>query len=165
MSKACLYKQSPSASSLPLPRMPLPRAIPQPQSRGESCHPAQTYCPNSACWCVHQPSQSREGSNARCVLDPGAGTWSLLLPAVQGVPVSQVGSSCPALCPGEPGLVACQAHHFLVCTMETPLCSLGRAEGTFDFKSCRNMCLSSGHCSLALRSQHCLPRFPVDYLP
>lgn len=63
--------------------------------------------------------------------------------------MSQVGSSCPALCPGEPGLVACQAHHFLVCTMETPLCSLSRAEGTFDFKSCRNMCLNSGHCSLS----------------
>lgn len=76
---------------------------------------------------------------------------------MKGALVSQVGSSCPALCPREQGPVGCHAHHFHVCTMETPLCSLSWAEGTFDFKSCCNKCLNSGRCSLTLWSQHSPP--------
>lgn len=107
-------------------------------------------------------SHSREGSNARCGLGPGAGEWSQLLPAGKG---ALVGRSCLALCRGETGPVTCQARHFFACMMETPLCSLSCAEGTFDFKSCCNTCLNSGHCSLTLWSQHSPPCFPVDCLP
>lgn len=128
-----------------------------PQRRGESCHPAQHLLPQF-CLLVYPPAfPEQRRLKARHVLYPRAGTWSSLLPAVNGALVSRVGSSCPALCSGEPGPVACWAHCFPACTTETPLCSLSRADRTFDFKSCCNTSLDSGRCFLTLRSQHGAP--------
>lgn len=121
MSKPCLYKQNPSVSSLPLLRMLLPQAIPQTPDQ-------EKKLPHSSAPVLLVGVST---SLFRCLvcLDPGAGMWSPLHPAVKGALMNLMGSSCPELCPGKSGPVACQAHYFLWCIMEAPLCSLSWAEG------------------------------------
>lgn len=135
MGKPCPYKQSSSASSLHLMQVVLPQAIPKLESRGENCCPAQHLLPQF-CLLVCPPTFPVQ---RRLKCQVCFEFWSSYMVFIPPCCEWSPGGS-QALCPGEPGPVACWAHHFLACTVETPLHSLTWAEGTFDFKSCCYSC-------------------------